>query len=306
MMSVAEQRFWRLLGQSRDTWVDNSITNIYSASFLRWDELSSEQLEAARSVGHSAATWAGCAGGWSTPKQIDLTPPEFTDPKRTVRAVMTILRPFSEVSGNVFGQVVAAMPTSFIQMFEIAIARVLYCDNPSMATDQRFYVASDGEPKCYNQERFDSQMRRVKVVSVIQGSIIVDFIICGESGGAPRGICSNYNHVLGEEAAADSYDYLQRQLSEKNSSLSFDPKFGRFARAASLAEIKLRTIEDQELDKVLMFERLRSHYKDPKYACELLTDKRNNISLCVSAGQQVSFPRAVCMVLLGAAALFTI
>lgn len=277
-MRNAEQRAWRLLGQDEATWTKPSPTNVYATAFQRWDELTTEAKEAARFLGHSEASWAGCAEGWETPKQDALTQPLFEDPDRTVRATMTIIRPFSEISGNVYGQQVAALPESFVKIFETSIARVLYCGNPASAADPGVYL--DGQDAiCNDQARFENQKHRVRVVAIRQGSIIVDFIICGRKNDAPRGVCDGYTWNATDTSAAENLAYIQRQLELRNSSLLFEKDLGRFAEAATVEEVRLRTIEDGKLVKVMTFERLRAFYGE-NTACELLEDKRNNISYC--------------------------
>eukprot|EP00913_Durusdinium_trenchii_P016757 g15751.t1 len=90
---------------------------------------------------------------------------------------MVIRRPFAEVSGNVYGSAVDRLPASFIQVFEEAISRALFCSNPPLSEDPATFVDTDGTPLCIQKEHYETQMHRVKVMTVVEGSIIVDFFL---------------------------------------------------------------------------------------------------------------------------------
>lgn len=285
-MQRAEQRAWSLLGTSDEAWAGPSYSNIFADSVLRWDELSTEQMEAAEFLGHSAGTWQGCNNAtWGAPANET---EEVVDPNRTVRAHMTILRPFSEVSGNVYGAAVASLPTSFIQVFETSIARVLFCDNPATSDNPAVYMDADGQPTCNDVGAFERQRGRVQVVTVEEGSIIVDFLICGSDSGV-RELCGSWNATGNDRSPVHLFAYLERQLADSTTSLTQDVDFGRFAQYASVQEANLTTMEDQALAAALDFENLRNRY-GRNNACELREDTRNGIVWCANAATRRSPP----------------
>merc|ERR1712070_228089 len=98
-------------------------------------------------------------------------------PNGAVRGRMYIDRPFSEISGNVYGKQVSTMPTSFIRVFENAVARALFCGNPPLSNDPNTYLDVYGEPLCQQRSNFEMQKHRIRVLNVVEGSIVVDFFI---------------------------------------------------------------------------------------------------------------------------------
>lgn len=135
------------------------------------------------------------------------------DPYRTVRVRMVIERPFSEISGNVYGSKVAQLPTSFIDVFERSVARSLFCGNPPLSHDSSTYIAPDGTPLCILQANFERQHKRVQVVTVAeQGGIVVDFFIAA-------------NTTTYDPTAFELYEALLRQIASAASPLTQDPAF---------------------------------------------------------------------------------
>merc|ERR1711920_538328 len=113
---------------------------------LRFEELTEEQRTQATFLGHSFGTWQGCNMEWKgmVDNSSNATDEEPEDPYRTVRLRMVISRSFSEISGNVFGNQVAQLPTSFMMIFQRAVGRAVFCGNPPMSLDPQTYIAEDG------------------------------------------------------------------------------------------------------------------------------------------------------------------
>eukprot|EP00931_Biecheleriopsis_adriatica_P069880 TRINITY_DN4369_c0_g1_i1.p1 TRINITY_DN4369_c0_g1~~TRINITY_DN4369_c0_g1_i1.p1 ORF type:complete len:676 (-),score=118.72 TRINITY_DN4369_c0_g1_i1:60-2087(-) len=269
-MSVAQRRAWTLLGHSEQLWTDGGMMNTIMLKF-QWKELSIEQREQALFLGHSEGTWQGCNSDWGKPvasnKTDFLTSGFISDSiERTVRARMSIRRPFAEVSGNVYGAAVSKLPTSFIQVFEEAVARALFCKNPPLSEDPKTYIGVDGNPLCIQKETYTTQRHRVKVMSVVEGSILVDFFVAR-------------NQTASESAAPELYNSLIRMLQEDTSPLCQDMHFGKFARAGSVEEIPLSHLSEDELAQAAEFENMRGKY-GPDTACELLSDAREGKKPC--------------------------
>merc|ERR1719321_2650385 len=126
-----------------------------------------EQQKQAEFLGYNLATWAGCYQEWGpAPENENLTKPKPPDPQRIVRGRMTIQLPFTEISGNVYGKEVAAVPTAFITIFERAVGRALFCGNPPLATSSTTYIDANGGPLCNVKMDFEMQKNRVQVLTV--------------------------------------------------------------------------------------------------------------------------------------------
>jgi hypothetical protein len=267
-MNLAQQRAWMMLGHTEPLW---EVGGQFRAEDMqvRWDELSPEKQGEAIFLGHSSGTWQGCNEEWSPPGTSNVTnntqPPP--DPYRAVRVRMVIERPFSEISGNVYGSKVAQMPTSFIKVFERSIARALFCGNPNLDYDKSTYVNNDGSPLCILQADFERQHKRVQVVTVEEhGGIVVDFFIAK-------------NNTVADDTPEMLFEALVRQLQSPPSPLTQDSEFGRFAEVASAEEIPLSNLSPEERAKALEFERMRAMYNDGN-ACQLVSDGRNGAVRC--------------------------
>jgi len=110
-LKEAEKRAWMLLGHSPELWKNGRNP---ASMQMRWEELSAEQRRQAEFLGHSQGTWQGCNDAWVAPPEYSNGTAVKLDENRIVRGRMTIQRPFTEISGNVYGQQVADLPTSFI------------------------------------------------------------------------------------------------------------------------------------------------------------------------------------------------
>lgn len=272
-MSVAQRRAWKLLGHNEQLWTDGGMMNTIMLK-MQWEELSLEQRAQALFLGHSSGTWQGCNSDWGKPVASNKT--DFltsgyisTSIERTVRARMVIRRPFAEVSGNVYGAAVSKLPTSFIQVFEEALARALFCANPPLSEDPTTYIASDGQPLCILTEIYQTQRHRVKVMSVVEGSILVDFFVAR-------------NQTAEEVPAPSLYDSLKRMLESDTSPLCQDMHFGKFARVAQVEEIPLSHLSEDELAQAAEFEQMRGKYGIDT-ACLLLSDAREGVKVCQTA-----------------------
>lgn len=152
-LTVAQRRAWQLLGHNDQLWTGGMMNTITMQ--LTWEELSLEQRAQAEFLGFSKGTWQGCNTNWGQNLGANATQNDgyiSTSIERTVRSRMIIRRPFSEVSGNVYGSAVDRLPTSFIQVFEEAVARALFCSNPPLSEDPQTFVDSDGTPLCIQKE----------------------------------------------------------------------------------------------------------------------------------------------------------
>lgn len=289
LMTVAQRRAWMLLGHTEQKWQAGGMMNT-ATSMLRWDELSNEQQQQARFLGHSEGSWNQCSSTWGRPEttQAPSVPgPSSNQLSRTVRARMTIRRPFSEVSGNVYGSAVAKVPTSFIQTFEDAIARSLFCGNPPLSENPQTYIDSAGGPLCTLQSDYVKQRHRVKVLKVAEGSIIVDFFL-------------SRNQTASETPAVVLFQSITRFLNSPQSLLCQDMNFGKFARVAVLAEVPLSHLSEDEMQQTSSFERMRANWPEHR-ACELLSDARDDPVNCQKT--RASFARRA-VSSLAAASLF--
>jgi hypothetical protein len=291
-MKMASRWAWELLGHTAQLWADGGMTNTRTME-LPWQELTPEQQTQATFLGHSSGTWQGCSpvGGMTMNRSANVS----TDPLRPVRARMVIERPFSEISGNIFGSALSQLPMSFIMVFERAIARALFCENPPLSNNASTYVGSDGMPLCLLQASYDRQQGnppevlptrpggdpRIRVVTIREGSIIVDFII--ES-----------NVTRDEPTAVFLYEELFRQLSRPNSPIVHDAEFGRFASVATIVEEVFDHLSEDEREGALGREVMRGQY-DAGNACELRSDNRNGYIACpvTSSAQSVVCGRSL-------------
>lgn len=262
-MKLSQRQAWQLLGHTEELWERGRNP---STMQLRWDELAPEQKDAATFLGHSPGTWQGCNEDWTAPviPGTNVTLPSTTIPM--VRARMTIERSFTAISGNIYGSQVATLPTSFVQVFERSVARALFCGNPAFSPDPASYLDAQGEALCILQEDYNRQRNRIRVLTVNEGSIIVEFTI-GE------------NQTIEDPSAATLFETLSRQMTREHSPLKHDAEFSYYSQAASVVEIPLSPEEYAETQKALQFEQLRSKY-DVDNACELYADMRNGPVNC--------------------------
>lgn len=274
-MKLAVRRAWMMLGHTEKSWAAGHDSRAWggwaNVMMTRWDELSPEQQAQAAFLGHSRATWQGCNENWSgTTAAPNATLPPLSD-TRTVRSRMTIQRPFNEISGNVYGAAVAQLPTSFIQNFEEAVGRALFCGNPPTSADPATYLNADGSPLCILQTTYDQQQRqarRVRVISVSEGSILVDFTIMA-------------NRTASEPSALSLFNLLKRQLANVQSPLCQDALFGRYAVVATVKEVHVQVMITQQMPS----EQLRAAYS-PNTACQLQADGRNPKVRCGTGSAQ--------------------
>jgi len=274
-MKLSERRAWMLLENSASLWADG---NLPATMQMRWEELTPEQQEMATFLGHDMETWQGCNTDWAGPNMTSNATEK--DPLAMVRARMYIDRPFSEISGNVYGQRVHTMPTSFIKVFEDAVGRALFCGNPPLSLSAATYIGPDNEPLCVQQANFADQQlqkRRIRVFSVVEGSIQVDFLI-------------RHNRTPDEDTARTLYEALERQIEAKlTSPISHDKDFGRFAKRARLQEIYPIMYETlEQTNAIVQFEDLRREYNSGN-KCLLTTDAKLGRTSCVSSGVQFPF-----------------
>lgn len=253
-MKLAKQQAWSLLGHSMTSWAQGGMANTRTMQ-MRWEELSFEQQAEATFLGHSEGTWQGCNQDWTGANMGNSSVIDTNNSYRTVRSRMIIQRPFSEVSGNVYGAAVASLPVSFIQVFERSVARALFCGNAPFSSDPSTYVDDDGTPRCKLADNYERQKSRIRVVSVREGSIIVDFVIAA-------------NATVDDHSAVFLFDALNRQLSSVESPITQDSEFGIFGRAASMEEIALMNLSPENLEAALIAEQRRNAY-GPGRACEL-------------------------------------
>lgn len=276
-LTVAQRRAWKLLGHTQRLWTEGGMFNTIKFQST-WAELSNEQQQQAIFLGHSEGTWQGCNTQWGKPDPNATNTPSTgvisTSIERTVRARMTIRRPFAEVSGNVYGAAVARLPSSFIQIFEDAVARSLFCRNTPLSDDATEYINSKGLPACNDPDQYVRQRHRVKVMTVKEGSIIVDFFLARNQTGL-------------ELPAPSLFQDIRRMLEEKSSPLCQDMQFGKFAKVAVIEEIPLSHLSEDELQKAQTFERMREIWGESK-ACQLLSDGRGGSTDCPPAQQVAS------------------
>lgn len=267
-MSPATQLAMKMLGYSAGLWDAGQNSETLQ---MQWQELAHEQQTAAMFLGHTRDTWQGCAN-WQDP--ITTIPPNTErpkDPMRAVRGRMLIDRSFTEISGHLqgsFAEEHSASP-SFVVVFERAVARAVFCRNPWVEDDGTAYTDNDGKPKCVRRDLMEQQMDRIKVIRVVKGSIIVDFMIYA-------------NRTADEPLATDSLLDLGRQLQNRRSPASRDIEFGRFAVVAELEEVDIPPDEAKKHQEVLAFEGTRGMYNNEN-ACQLQSDKKHGINACPSS-----------------------
>merc|ERR1712054_637637 len=134
-MKLFERRAWMMLQHSQSSW---DVGNLPATLQKRWNELTPEQRDAAVLLGHSEGTWQGCNVDWTGRVAPAGNSSRLSaNPHSAVRGRMTIDRPFSEISGNTHGQQVSTMPSSFVRVFEDAVARALFCGNPPLSYDPK-------------------------------------------------------------------------------------------------------------------------------------------------------------------------
>merc|ERR1712232_823172 len=230
-----------------------------------------EQRKQAEFLGYNLATWAGCYQEWGpAPLSENLTRATPPDPNRVVRGRMTIQIPFTDISGNVYGSEVADVPTAFIAIFERAVARALFCGNPPLATSPTTYTNALGQPLCNVENEFAMQQNRVQVLTVVEGSIIVDFLLLR-------------NATMEQSTSAQLFAALQELLEQENSPLCQDIEFGRFARAATVVEVNMTDAQRAAMQDAITFEEMRKAY-DAAKACNLKKDFRDGDIICPTDG----------------------
>jgi hypothetical protein len=274
-LKLSERRAWMLLDHSKAKW--NAIPrSLPSAMQKKWVEITPEQRAAAMELGSSEGVWQGCNSEWGmTNATQNVTQEE--DANTYVRARMTIDRPFSEVSGNVQGNAVASMPVSFIRVFENAVARALFCGNPPLSLDPASYIGTDGGPLCIQGTNFEMQRKRVKVLSVVEGSIVVNFYLVA-------------NATPSQPTSRELFDLFQRQLNQKSTSpICHDLHFGRYAKVATMEEIKIKLYPD-EVQGPIEFEKKRNMYNAGNM-CLLHQDAVDGVTTCASLA--LGLPRSI-------------
>lgn len=265
-LKPSQQRAWTLLQSSPALWAAGGFLMTPTMA-LRWAELPADMQRMARYLGFDELSWQGC-GSW-TPPRADNTSNATAplNPLRTVRARMTIQRPFSEVSGNVYGNQVGALTTSFQQVFQEAVGRALFCGNPPLSTTSSTYLNLDGSPLCLQNTSYQMQMMRILPLSIVEGSIVVDFLIVA-------------NATTNEMTAPDLLLALQRQLANPNTPLTQDKYFSKYALAATVQEVP-PSADSPVLAAALSLEQTRGAYRDGN-ACQLSSDARTGG--CITAG----------------------
>lgn len=265
-MKLSERRAWLLLGHNEGLWQKNANP---ATMQKRWAELSPEQQQEAMFLGHSEGTWQGCNTNWTARADNDTM--NATNPNADVRGRMTIDRPYSEISGNVYGkQVGRSMPTSFIKTFETAVARALFCGNPPLSTDANTYIGEDGEPLCVQITNYEMQRYRIHVLNVVEGSIVVDFFI-------------RRNVTPAQTTSIMLFEALARQVERKTDSpLCNDKYFSRFCRKAMVEQNKLAAESYIKFREALDAEPKRNYYTDSNM-CILHTDAKLGVTKCASS-----------------------
>jgi len=268
-MKLAQRNAWMLLEHSQELWDQGGMMRTRLFSY-RWDELTPAQQRQATFLGHDKGTWQGCNLEWGSDVNETSEAEVSGAADRTVRAVMKIERPFSEISGNIYGQQVSSMPTSFVAVFERSVARALFCGNPEFKNYTSGAVDAAGNPLCKTPEEFERQRRRIRVVSVLEGSILVDFIIVR-------------NQTEGEATSLFLFNLLAKQLLNFATPISQDIEFSKFARVATLTEVPLSNWSPEQREQALVFERMRGMYSEFN-ACQLQADARSGAIRCPTAG----------------------
>eukprot|EP00927_Polykrikos_kofoidii_P058656 TRINITY_DN5330_c0_g1_i2.p1 TRINITY_DN5330_c0_g1~~TRINITY_DN5330_c0_g1_i2.p1 ORF type:complete len:792 (-),score=117.33 TRINITY_DN5330_c0_g1_i2:78-2453(-) len=265
-LKLAQQRAWMLLEFGPESWGKSLPKTMQN----RWEELTMAQRQQATFLGHSMGTWQGCNQNWQA---IDGAANNETsagtmDPNRIVRGRMTIALPFTNIAGNVYGQEVATLPTSFIEIFERSVARALFCGNPPWSSSPDTYIDVDGTPLCIVFKSYEMQRRRIRVLTVVEGSIIVDFYILA-------------NQTAEQATAPVLFEALAVLLDSPTSPLTMDMEFGRFAQQATVREVPFSNLEYDQLQRVLELEELRGQY-GPRNGCQLNVDFRKQPTNCPS------------------------
>jgi len=282
-LTLAQQSGWTMLEHSQALWDAGGMmrTRLFS---MRWDELSPAQQRQAAFLGYSKGTWQGCNFDWGTSINVTITASDFGGPFRTVRVRMVIEAAFSSISGNVYGVAVSTMPTSFIELFERSVGRSLFCGNPDFKNYTIGAFGPDGEPVCKLPEDYERQRQRIRVVTVLEGSIIVDFIIVK-------------NQTAEEPPSIQLYEGLKTQLESFASPLCQDVEFGRYARIAAVEEVPLSDLDPEERQRAMAFEQTRGKYGELN-ACELSMDARKGKVRCpVASTRSSTFPVAFLLAL---------
>jgi len=243
----------------------------------RWNNLQSDLQSKLRGASFAANITLQNSGQLRIESLTVEWAPPFTNHDRPVRARMTIQRAYSEISGNIYGTSVADLPTSFISVFENAVARALFCGNPPLSHDSDAYVVEEQGPSgtsrsplCVRRSNFEMQKHRVRVASVVEGSIVVVFYLVK-------------NQTIHDPPAPMLFEALQRQVESETSPLAHDMEFGRFARAATLEEIKLSDLEAAELEEGMRVERVRKSYDETNMCNLQRSAKEQQIKCIVSA-----------------------
>jgi len=295
-MKRAQQRAWILLGHSPELWAEGGMTNTRTMQ-MRWEELTPEQQEQAEFLGHTQETWQGCSTDWvsgSSPGDNRTNATLPADPNRLVRVRMTIMRPFSEISGNIYGAAIAQLPVSFIEVFERSVARALFCGNNPTGTDPSMYLDADGSPMCKLQADYTRQQEvqhRVRVLAVKEGSIIVDFMLY-------------QNQTATDPTSPELFDALHRQLESGASPITQDSEFGKFARAASIEEMPVNALTLAEEERQMSFEEMRGRYNSGN-ACQLHEDSKNGIVRCATSSARGRGAARAVVAALGALSLLS-
>lgn len=269
-MTGAQRDAWTVLQNGQVLWDAGGMLRT-PLMRNRWQELTPEQQRQATFLGWDEGTWQGCNLGWSTtPSNVTNNTVYLADPTRTVRVRMTIQAPYTDITGNVYGQQVGTLPTSFIVVFERSVARALFCGNPVYRNYTRGAVGSDGQPLCMLPDSFNREQMRIRVLSVQPGSIIVDFLIVA-------------NQTAADDTSPYLFGALQRQLLSLYSPISQDPEFMRYAGKASIQEVPLSSLNPTQTAQALAFEQIRSQYNADN-ACNLQRDARIGTIRCGSHG----------------------
>jgi len=265
-MKLSERRAWMLLRHNENLWAQNLNP---ATMQKRWAELSPEQQLEAQFLGHSEGTWQGCNMGWVADRN-ETGGANATNPNTAVRGRMFVDLPYSEISGNVYGQQVASMPTSFIQVFETAVARALFCGNPPLSNSENTYIGEDGEPLCVLKTEYEMQKNRIRVLNVVEGSIVVDFFIVA-------------NATASQVTSRMLFEALVRQVERKaDSPLCNDKYFKRYCRRASVQENHLSSESWEDMQVALNGEAKRNAYTESNM-CLLHTDAKLGVTRCASS-----------------------
>lgn len=262
-MKLAVQQAWMLLEYTPELWKAGLEA---PTKLFRWEELTVEQRKQAVFLGYDLGTWHGCNQNWKAGAVGPNSTGVQRDPLRSVRGRMVIPQSFTDIAGNVYGQEVADVPTSFIEVFETAVSRSLFCGNPVIVSSPDEYLDASGQPYCTVQLNYDMQRGRIQVLTVVEGSIIVDFMIMASV-------------ITDQPSASALFDAIKVLLDNRNSPLCKDPLFGRFTVGAMVDEVNMTQAELDELASSNEFEALRSGY-NIYTACNLQNDFRDGAIKC--------------------------